>query len=316
MSLEFNTLVKKIFYNWHVKILSVSAAVLLFAFNRMVNLDENRLTVPLDIRLGEGMSISSPLPRDTVNVTIRGDKELQIGNIGENDIEVFADLSQLMVEDTFTIKLQYLKKGIAATLDPVSVFIDPQEMRISLEKTKQRSVPIEASIKAGPPDDYDYTYTITPSHTVITGPRSRVDLIEFVKTEGIDLSGKTENFSLPVKLVQPDSLVFVKDAGLAEFYCIINQVIVEKTLDARIRLVNLHPRLNILSALPSGGSLVLKISPQDLDSMDKDNVFLVLDCSNIKASGKYTIATKPVVPEGIVVVRYSPEEITIEVSGL
>jgi YbbR domain-containing protein len=316
MSLEFNTLVKRIFFNWHVKILSVTAAVLLFVFNRMINLDENTLAVPLVLKLGEDMTISTPLSSDTIDVTIRGDKDLEIGKIAANDIEVYADLSHFTTDGTYAIKLQYEKKGLAASLTPVSLALEPQEMKISIERILAKSVPIDASIVAGPPDDFDFSYSIVPTHTVISGPRSKVEIVERVTTEGIDLSGKTENFSIPVKLVTPDSLIRFRESGQVEFYCIINQVIVEKTVEARIRTVNLNAKLNPESRIPLIGSLVLKISPQLLDTIVSDDISLILDCSSIKGSGRYTIRTKPMVPEGIVVVRYSPEEITLDVSGL
>jgi YbbR domain-containing protein len=316
MSLEFNTLVKKIFFNWHVKVLSLTAAVLLFVFNRMINLEENILTIPLVLLLHDDFSVSSPLVRETVNITIRGDKELEINKITKSDVEVYADLTQFTNEAVYTVKLQYTKKGIATALTPISVSLDPQEIKVSIEKTMQKSVKIEASIKAGPPEGYDYSYSLIPSTAVILGPKSLVDATQLVKTEGIDLSEKTDNFSLPVKLVPPDNLVRFKESGQVEFYCIINQLIVEKIVEVRILPVNLNARLTFESKLPTIGSLVLKVSPQVLESLSPDDVSLIIDCSNIKSSGKYIIKTKPIVPEGIVVVSFSPEEITLDVSGL
>jgi YbbR domain-containing protein len=313
--LEFNSLFKKIFYNWHVKILSISAAVFLFVFNRMVNLEENVLTVPLEIRLHDGFSRATELVRNSVNVTIRGDKELEIRKITGDDIDVYADLSLFTKEDTYTAKLQYEKKGIAASLSPVSITLDPADITISIERTEQKSAKIEAVIKTTPPDGYDYSYSLFPQNVLIAGPRSLVETIQSIKTEGIDLSGKTENFSLPVKLVSPNDLIILKDATKTEFQCIINMVIVEKIIEVRIKPVDLNAGLRIDSRLPPFGNLDIKASPDFLDSFQQDSVSLALDCSNIKSAGRYVIRTKPIIPEGVVVVRYSPEELIVDVGG-
>jgi YbbR domain-containing protein len=315
MSLEFNTLIKRLFFNWHVKILSVSAAVLLFVFNRMINLDENVLTVPLELRLHEDFSAATLLPHDTVNVTIRGDKELEIRKIGIDDITVFADLTPFSREDTYMVKLQYEKKGIAATLSPISVSLDPPEIKMAIEKTSQKSARIEATIKAGPPDGYDYSYSLIPGAVAISGPKTLIDTIQIVKTDAIDLAGKTENFSVPVKLVPPDRLIRFRETNQVEFQCIINQVIVEKTVEAKVKIVNLTGKLRLESRMLEAGSLSMKISPEKLETLEPNDISLLVDCTNIKVAGRYVIKVKPIVPEGVVAVRYSPEEVVLEISG-
>jgi YbbR domain-containing protein len=311
--LESNGFFKKIFFNWHVKILSVLAAVLLFAFNRMINLDENTLTIPLKVKLPDNFSISSPLPRDNVNVTIRGDKELSIRKITDDNIDAYIDLSSFNKEDIYTVKVFYEKKGAALSLSPISISIDPPEMKVSIEKTMQKTVRIIPSIKAETPTGYDYSYSLSPSYVAVIGPKKRIENSIAVTTEAIDLSSRTESFIEPVRIISSDPLIKLKEITQTVFDCIINEEIIEKTIEAKIKVQNLNPKLGVISKIPVFGTISVKLPPNLAEKIDQDAYSLVIDCTTIKNGGRHTVKLKAVAPEGIIVERFKPEEMTLDI---
>ena len=67
----------RIFGHWPIKVMALAAAVMIFVFNRMNNLEERVFSLPLEVILPEGYVIAEPL-RDQVTVSVKGEEEGEI----------------------------------------------------------------------------------------------------------------------------------------------------------------------------------------------------------------------------------------------
>lgn len=312
--MKTNSVLRRLLRNWPQKIISLTAAVLLFVFNRMSNLEEHPLYVPLSIKLHPDYAVAVPI-REKISVIVWGDPDLDIHQITQEDIEVYIDLLRVEQEAEYTVPIQYRKIGTALEIEPLRIDIKPAVIKVKLEKKLQKSVEIEVekNIKGSPARGFILGgLTYAPTVVQIVGPRSKVEKVEKATTEVIDLSGRSKNFNMTVRLVSIDPLVKFKGGGYVEFSAVIKEIIEERAFDRKMIVsMNLAENLTIEELLPEG-SILVKAPLLILDRIRPNDIQLYIDCSNIKNPGKHQKRVKADVPERVEILSIAPEAVIVD----
>ncbi|MBN2441680.1 MAG: hypothetical protein JXJ04_10040 [Spirochaetales bacterium] len=312
--MKVSVLLTRLLKNWPTKIISLIAAILLFLLNRMSNLEEHPLNVPLSIRLHNDYAIAAPI-RQKISVIIKGDPDFEIQQITPEDIEVYIDLLKIDSEGEFTVPIQYKKIGSALEIEPLEIDIEPTVISVKLEKkmTKSVDIEVEKNIKGSPARGYMLGgYTYAPTVVQIVGPRSKVEMVDKATTDVIDLSGRTKNINMTVRLVSIDPLVKFKGGGDIEFSAVIEEIIEERIFDKKVIVGrDLTEALVIEKALPKG-TVTVKAPLIVLDKIKSNDIRLYIDCSNIKNPGKHQKRVKVDIPDRVEVLRIDPEVVIVD----
>jgi YbbR domain-containing protein len=295
---------------WPVKILALAAAVLLFVFNRMNNLEQRVLDLPLEVILPDGFVLADRLQEHAV-VTVRGESEGALRGAGPDEFRAYVDLTGFHKEGTFVVPVQYGRRGGARPSDAFVDRVEPTEVTVSLERVAEKSLPVVANISGTPEKGYSLNqYTITPPIVRMRGPRSVVDATTSVQTEEINLAGITGDYKTRIGLLAPSSLVSFVGTSRVEFYGIISKVIVTREFDdVPIELENADPRYE-WEVRPPFGRLVVKGPEVDLDEGEPPG--LVVDLRSVGPTGRQ-FHLEPIarVPDGVDVVDFEPKEVTV-----
>lgn len=299
-------ILKSLFENWPVKVLSILAAILLFVFNRWNT--EKIFNIPLEIQRPAGYAIANEYPK-SVQIILRGLGDL--GDLREGDLRVSADLTEHKEEGTVSKVVQIQKRGAALNIGDLDIEINPNIIEFELEKEFIKSVPIEPLIKGTPAHGYTLeSPTISPSRVTIAGPRSYIQKIDTIFTEEIDITDRKSNISMRMNLLI-DSPLEAKSASEVEFHLVISEAVSEKEYDnIDIIYIDLSPELIVASKLPTG-KIKLQARQLLLEEIVQSQVRLIVDCSNITDPGEYELTPKPDVPAGAIVLKYEPQTLTI-----
>ena len=121
---------------------------------------------------------------------------------------------------TCIIDLQGAKEGEhIITLTPENVVtpkgsgievlqVNPVRVTLVLERTISREVPVTVPVRGEPVQGFEiYGKSAKPSTVTITGPRSRIDSINVVPTEAVQVSGQKQNTRFMVGLSIKDNAV-------------------------------------------------------------------------------------------------------------
>lgn len=309
--MKISVLLSRARKNWPAKVLSIAAAVVLVLFHNYSRLESRDLSVPLRLELPSGYVPAAPFA-DRVRLTLRGEGD-EIFRISEQDLDVFADLSGQTSEGAFRVPVQVQKLGAAIGVDPLEIGIDPMHVTVRLGERITREVDIVANLSGYPPPGYQLgSYVINPTQVTVTGPRERVEGLESIQTEEINVAGRTESFVIQVRLSRPSPLVSIPGGEIVEFRASIEESVVLTTFDqVEVVILNLAPELQIESA-PETGFIRLQGGGQQLEGLSPSDMQLIVDASGIDSSGTYELSTRPVLPAGFLVLRYEP--MTIELS--
>ena len=308
--MRIEQILSRIAHNWPAKAMSIAAAALLFLFHRIGTLEERFFSVPIEIIVDENYAPANPYPR-TAKVSIRGERDT-VFRILEDDIELYADFSQHHAEGIFKEPVQYYKKGNALESSYFEMSIEPLEIVLNLEDKAFKTITVEETIVGFPEKGYELgQYFIEPNTVVVEGPVSHIRAIVSIPTDPIDITGKTGKIDILVPLDLTDPYLKIKDNETVRFSGTIQETKITRTYDpVDIILFDLPENSRILSNLPQG---VVKIQGAVLliDKLGTDDIILTGDCSSIKKSGTYEIPVTPILPDGIIVLTYSPEKISV-----
>jgi YbbR domain-containing protein len=158
------------------------------------------------------MEIVSDRP-SSVDVTIRG----TIGNtwFGQSVPTCRIDLQEAE-EGPHTIPLTAENLAVPRASGLQVIAIRPARIHLVLERTISKEVPVRA-VLGEPPKGIDvYGILISPSRILVTGPRTQVNRIREIPTEGISLAGQTDSFQAYAALDIKETSVHTTPPGPIE----------------------------------------------------------------------------------------------------
>ncbi|MDR2766744.1 MAG: hypothetical protein LBB82_00295 [Treponema sp.] len=308
--MDWKKLLARITQNWPAKVLSVVAAIFLFAFHRMGDLQERSISVPLNLEVNGALVPSSPYPRN-IRVILRGDATT-IYPIDEDDIEAFLDLTQQDEPGSYRAQVQIQKKGTAAAVEDLEITVDPMEIAVDLDRRLSKPVPLTPSFQGYLETGYELvSYTLEPDSVTIDGPLKLLSGVAELSTEPIDLRGRSSDFSARVRIVNPNPLFLIRGDRMTEFSANIRELI----------LINSFETIPVaVTGLPAGlqasgtytASIRIEGVQHEIETLDTSAI-LSVDCSLVTEAGEYTLPVTAALDSKFEISRIDPPELTIRV---
>ncbi len=310
--MKINAFFARLFRNWPAKVLSFLLALLLLVFHDITRLEERFITVPLEVRLSDGLVPASQYPQQ-VRIRLRGESE-QVFRVVEDDLEAYINLQPFDTEGEYRVPVNVGRTGVSAEPGTLEISVEPEVLTVELEEKVIKSVEVQASTSGFVPGGFQLERTImSPSSVEIEGPRSRVENLEWVRTEDVDLSNRREDFTERIRLVSPDPLVQFRGGDIVELRGIVEEAVVLQTFEPVDLVVSgLDPRFNLAEELPTG-LIRVQARQVDVEELAPGDLQLALDASGIDETGTIRLPVRPVVPSGFVVLRYEPTSIQLVV---
>ncbi len=308
--------IKKTFLNrlaqdWPAKVLSLGAAVILFLFNRMSNLDNKYISVPLSI-VGSAQVVPASEYPDTVRITLRGDAE-KISFIEPEHIDAFLDCGSVTSEGEALVMVRTLRRGNALDVDPLEIKVDPIQVRLKFERREVKIVPIIPNITGSPEIGYERSAVqIAPAKVEISGPYSLITGINSVSTREFSLSGLRQDVVTALELSSPSPLVRLSSSSLVELRVAIREAVAVKRFDTVTITVNgLDPDLELESELPLG-SLSVQGAQAAVEEFSLSEGVLSIDLSDYYTPQNLILPIKVALPEDLSLISFEPNEIQVK----
>lgn len=302
----------RILEDWPAKVLSLAGAAGLFFFFQLNKLEERPLSVPLRVVASSQYLPASQYPR-TVRLVLRGEPNA-IFAILENDLSATIDLSGYSSPGTWRVPVRVERSGSAVGIDPLEISVEPSEVTIALESRVVKELPLTPSFQGYLEPGYELVgFTLTPARVEAAGPASLMEGATEALTEAIELTGRSENFTVRVRVRQYDSLVEYLSAASVEFSAEVRKAIVYKTFqDVPMSASGLDDGLALRTPLPFA-TVRVAASRGELEAYVPGPDALVADLSSVRGPGVYTVAVVPRFPEGFQVESWMPMVVTLSV---
>jgi len=199
-------------------------------------------------------------------------------------------------------------------LRPLEVSVDPMEVSLELDQKISKYVPVAPNIQGYLEAGYELvSYTLTPTQVVVDGPLRLMSGLSELFTDSIELGGRSDDFTINVRILNRDPLLVIRGEGLTEFRGMVRKLIIIRSFeDLSIRLDGLNASL-IGEMAVTTGSIRLEGTQNELDSYKPGTDILYLDCSPIDAPGLHTLQVQAAVPPSFTLIRSDPSYVTVRV---
>jgi YbbR domain-containing protein len=137
---------------------------------------------------------------ESVALAVRGHERV-VKNLNSAEVRVALDASGLEVGSN---KVGIDKKDVRLPIFVRLMSINPSVATVSLEETSTESVPVKPDIVGEPDKGYKVMrMKVTPGNVTVSGGKARLEKLNSVKTEAVDIDGASEALSSEVKIALP-----------------------------------------------------------------------------------------------------------------
>ncbi len=301
----------KITHNWHIKLISLALASIVWIYVNSLQEKEKFLSVPLSVvHVPEDYLIASEIPQ-TVKVVLRGSEE-KLALVNEEKIAAVIDLKE---SGAGQVKKR-VKIDESTVPQNVSIKeITPRTIDILLEKALTKSVKVVPVIVADLPYGYNLEDVVIEPDTVeIRGPESYLKTVESVYTREINLKNVTETTIFKVNIDTSNPRITLGEVQSVNVRVVVKEeFVVKKVAGIPVYAMNLKDNLTF-SINDIEVSVLLKLPKRKEKDFTEDLVYVYVDCEDIEKPGVYHL---PLLfrseREDITLVKIEPETVPVEI---
>ncbi len=211
-------------------------------------------------------------PLNKVDITVTGDKT-RVSRLSGDDLTVVADLTNVKPGE-LVVQLKPDNVNIELPSGVKLDEIEPNKISVRIEPRIERLVEVKPAYSGQLPEGLVvYNATVTPGSVRVRGAASRVNALDSVPTEKIDLNVKTESFTekqITVNLLDPK--ITVVDA-LVDVAVEVGEQRIEKVF-SNVSVRNTEPNVK---AVPNKAALTLYGARSVLENLSAENLAIELD---------------------------------------
>lgn len=197
-------------HNWFEKLFALVLATALWATVAAETSSEIGMEVPLEYRnIPAQMEITSDTT-NSVEVRLRGPSNL-IREIAPRDVSTTIDLGGMKSGERI---ISLTPTNVQAPFGAEVIRVNPSHVRLNLERTITKMLPVAPRIQGQPADGYEVgNILLNPGKIQVEGPESRVNTLESVPTAPLHVDGRREGLQQSVDLDVPDPQVRLQHAA-------------------------------------------------------------------------------------------------------
>lgn len=183
--------------NLGLKITAVLLSILLWVFATSRGLSEIVLDVPLEFKNIPPRLELMYYDVKAVSLNIKGQERL-IRTIRPTDIRVWIDLNKAKKgEGIYAINKNNIRLPLTVTVKNIT----PSSVKVSLEESVSRTVKVRPIVVGIPEKGYYIkSISVVPQTVDLEGASSKIKKVDKVKTEPLDVTGRSEPLTKDLKL--------------------------------------------------------------------------------------------------------------------
>lgn len=201
-------MLETVFRRWHLKLIALGLAFVVWIAVTGEGRGVQDFRVPVDVLLASGATLSGAPPTN-VTVRLRGPDPL-LRRVDPYDLSIRVDLRDAGGGDR-TVPLS--ARNVAGVPHDVEVaLIDPDRLRLTIAKKRQREIAVVPTIVGKPPRGYRFYRAVArPESLKVEGPEAKLSAATRLTTDPIRIDDKTEPFTLRVGAIPDGSELRVAD---------------------------------------------------------------------------------------------------------
>lgn len=311
----------KLLHNWQAKVICLVIAVIVYFFHQISGYVKESFVLPLNV---DGESIMAPSEQmhvQNIKLSVRGKTE-DIQRLDADNFYAYVDISSVTKAGKNKLPVLIRADESVTGLESVEITTKPEYVEILFDERYERYVQLLAEVKGVPAQSYDYNITsITPSTVKVSGPKTLVQNLKYIKTEDIDVDRRNSDFQQTVSLVNKNNLLKLekledgsKPQALVKIHIYENKTTkLFAGIKANFRNVSegfVAETENLYFDVNLEGSV------SQIEKMESSEIQLYLDLAEFAEEGEQVLDVKNILPKGVVLKSVSPARVNVKIRKL
>ncbi|MBI9019850.1 MAG: hypothetical protein JEZ10_01165 [Verrucomicrobia bacterium] len=300
--------------NWILKLLCLALAFAVWqGIRENTSFEVVLADIPLVVNAGAGHAVLDQ-SSDVVSIRFRGSRE-EISYIGRDQVSVGVDVSENSGQLRQSIKL--VPRHVKTPSRAHAIRFYPAELTVTIDREVERVLPVKAIFEGELPAGIQLEKAVCePASVRVRGAEQRLLALEQVRTAPISLDGRYNSFKTHVA-VAANGQPWTADPERVS----VQLELVERVATRRIEKNAVRPLLasddtRVVKIRPEKVDLVLRGSPQRLESLNDADVYAYVDCTELTESAEYEVPVRVDVPPGVQVEKIEPPVVQVVVKKM
>lgn len=190
--------------------------------------------------------------------------------------------------------------------------IEPDRVRIQTEREAKKELLVIADKIGTPPEGYQVDQIeVFPDTVVVRGPMSRIEVLQAVETEPVDVSNLTDRARMEVSL-KPLGEMVSPSVTMVAVDVKVNEVPQERTISA-VNVQVLAPSGFAATVQPTKATAVIGGPPSMLQELAADSFSLTADGRGL-GEGRHSVPLTADLPKGVSIIKTNPAKVAVFLS--
>lgn len=298
---------KKFFKRHSAKFIAVILSMCLWLYVVNSSPIEVKRPVKVKILLPENKALSSNFDSE-FTLELSGPRAF-VKNLYSQNKTVFFNLQKFKARNDKKYKFRIKEKDLSLPFGVKLKSVSPKSFNLSFSPVASKDLPVRANIVGNLPKEYRLvSHQVIPSHIKVSGPKSVIKKLKFIKTGAIDLGTR----------VEADAVEVVLDTSDKRFEY--DRESVSVNLNIQAKKANLTLKKIPIQFLTKKSSFYTKSKYSSLSVLvdETKNLKITKEMIDVIAEiparrGNHRVKLKAILPEGVHLVKIYPESILIKV---
>ena len=304
---------KKIKEDWVVIVISLLAAIFLYVFYQISDLDTTTFSVPLKIEANGNLLLEKEVP-SRIKLTVKGKPE-DIGRLSENDFSAYLNLDYYTVAGNYSVPVSLTLSNNASNISTLEIRPNPQNIDVVLDEKIIEYVPIFVRTTGNPIPGYEVAAKeAEPQLARIVGPSSAIKSVKNIETELWNITEASESMEKTLKLVNTNKRIYIDEPTSVNAKIIISEIIEDKTFeDTSITILNPTEGLEVKTEITKA-NVTVNGTQNYLKDYKLPQGMLYVDCSWITEPGEYELEVHNYKLSNLNLISVEPSTISVTIS--
>ena len=261
-------------------------------------------SVRLNITGNPSYGLAAMAPSMVPNEVVIAGAESKINKI--KSVRVDVDIAGINTEVKRILPVRVLDES---GKDIPNITIEPGNVEVSIPIENTKRVDLEMNLSGQPASGYTISnVSVQPEEMLITGKQQVLGDVDLLKTEEIDITGKSEDVLMEVKLIIPEGIEIVNSNDKVNALINIEKIKTTEIIIENLEYKNLPGSLE-LDSIQSPIKVSLRGAESRLDG-DLNMTKFYIDLTNA-VEGTNVLDILWEAPQGLDVVSVSPHQATV-----
>lgn len=304
---------EKLREDWIVIVLSLLAAVFLYVFYQIAQMDTTTFSVPISVESNGNLLLVKEIP-SRVKITVKGKTE-DISRLTEKDFSAYLNFDYYTSPGEYSVPISLQTSDSVANITSLEIRPNPQSIDVFLEEKTIGYVPITIRTTGNPASGYEIiSEETTPDYIRIIGSASSVASVKTLETELWDISNAKSTIEKKLKLINTNKRITIDEEPVVNAKITIEEIVENKVFENTI-VTLLNPKEGFEASAPTlKATVTVKGSQNYLKDYKLPYGLLYVDCSSISEPGEYEIDIKNYKLANLSLVSIEPTSLSVTIT--